>query len=157
MKKLAFALILIFAMLLTLNCYAAPASVNASDGGNIKGLMVVKKPESAISSTTKRTYTISAVSIEGIEISIYGYNNNTGLFDIIRDSYGNALTSRVGATGLYVRDIELLEGTNYLLIRAQYGDSLYQDIRFDITLMKQESLDSIKGYASSFNSMFGGW
>lgn len=157
MKKLLFAFVLILAMLFSISCYAAPPSVNASDSGNVSGLIVVKKPETAVSTTTKKVYTISAVSIEGIEISIYGYNYNTGLFDLKKDSYGNPYISRVGATGLFVRDIELAEGTNYLLIRAQYGDSLYQNIRFDITLMKQESIDSIKGYSSSFSSMFGAW
>ncbi|MBQ7718346.1 MAG: hypothetical protein IJT38_03520 [Clostridia bacterium] len=154
-KPVSFVLILIIA-LFAVNCYAAPSSVNGSDAGNIANIVIVKKPETAISSTTKQIYTVSAVSVPGVEIAIYKYNPSTGLFDILTDSSGNAVVATVGASGLFVRDIELSENTNYLLIRAQYG-SLYQAIRFDITLLNQGLLDSIKGFSANFKSVFGAW
>ena len=156
MKKLVcLALIIIFTFS-TISCLAAPYSVNGSDAGNIANIVIVKKPETAVSSTTKQVYTVSAVSVPGVEIAIYKYNPSTGLFDILTDSAGNGVVATVGASGLFVRDIELSENTNYLLIRAQYG-SLYQAIRFDITLLDQGLLDSIKGYSANFKSVFGAW
>ena len=156
MKK-TLACLLIFVILLSAqSCFAAPASVSPWDGGNITGLVIVKKPETAVSTTTKQIYTVSALSLEGVEISIYKYNPYTGYFDILRDGYGNPVSNVVGATGIYVRDIALDANTNYLMVRAQYG-GIYQNIRFDITLMDQGLLDSIQGFAASFSSMFGGW
>lgn len=154
MKRLAAMAIIILSLFLSVNCLAAPASIDAGDAG-ISGLVIVKRPETAISSTTKRIYTVSAVSNEGTEISIYAYNPYTGLFDILKDSGGNAVSSYVGASGLYARDIELSENTNYLALRAEYGSGLVQVIRFDITLLNQELLDSINGFSKNFESVFG--
>ena len=56
----------------------------------------------------------------------------------------------------FVKDIELDANTNYLLLRAQYG-GYYQTIRFDITLLNQGIIDSIKGFSANFQSAFGGW
>ena len=156
MKRLVSIALFLIVMLSTVSCFAAPYSVNGSDAGNIANIVIVKKPETAVSSTTKQVYTVSAVSVAGVEIAIYKYNPATGLFDILTDSNGNAVVATVGASGLFVRDIELSENTNYLLIRAQYG-SLYQAIRFDITLLDQGLLDSIKGFSANFKSVFGAW
>ena len=156
MKKFVCIILFILTMLSCVNCFAAPYSVSGSDSGNIANIVIVKKPETAVSSTTKQIYTVSAVSVPGVEIGIYKYNPYTGYFDIMTDSAGNSIVGTVGATGFFVRDIELSENTNYLLIRAQYG-SLYQAIRFDITLLNQDLLDSIKGFSANFKSVFGAW
>ena len=156
MKKIIAVLVLIFTIIISQTCYAAPGSVSAWDGGNITGLVIVKKPETAVSTTTKQIYTVSALNLEGVEVSIYKYNPYTGYFEILRDGYGNPVSNIVGATGIYVRDIALDANTNYLMVRAQYG-GIYQNIRFDITLMDQGLLDSIQGFASNFGTKFGGW
>jgi len=156
MKNKLTSLIVVFILLFSMSVFAAPASVNGSDAGNITGMVIVKKPETAVSSTTKKVYTVSAISLDGVEISLYKFNPNTGLFDVLNDNNGNICVNRVGATGLYVKDIELDVNTNYLLLRAQYGN-YYQTIRFDITLLNQGVLDSIKGFSANFQSAFGGW
>lgn len=156
MKNRVIALVAVFILLFSVNVFAAPASVYGSDAGNITGMVIVKKPETAVSSTTKKVYTVSAVSLNGVEISLYKFNPATGLFDILTDASGAVCTNKVGATGLYVKDIELDVNTNYLLLRAQYGN-LYQSIRFDITLLNQGIIDSIRGFSTNFQSAFGGW
>lgn len=156
MKSRIVSLIVILILLFSVTSFAAPASVNGSDAGNISGMVIVKKPENAVSSTTKKVYTISAVSLSGVEISLYKFNPTTGLFDVLADSVGIPCINTVGATGIYVKDIELDTNTNYLLIRAQYGN-YYQTIRFDITLLNQGIIDSIKGFSANFQSAFGGW
>lgn len=156
MKNKLTSLIIVFILLFSLSAFAAPSSVNGSDAGNISGMVIVKKPETAVSSTTKKIYTVSAISLNGVEISLYKFNPNTGLFDVLTDASGTPYVNQVGATGIYVRDIELDANTNYLLLRAQYGN-YYQSIRFDITLLNQGVLDSIKGFSTNFQSAFGGW
>ena len=156
MKNRIISLVAVFILLFSVTAFAAPASVYGGDAGNITGMVIVKKPETAVSSTTKKVYTVSAVSLNGVEISLYKFNPVTGMFDILTDANGAACTSKVGATGIYVKDIELDVNTNYLLLRAQYGN-LYQSIRFDITLLNQGIIDSIKGFSANFQSAFGGW
>lgn len=156
MKGRIISLALILILLFSVTSFAAPASVNGSDAGNISGMVIVKKPETAVSSTTKKVYTVSAVSLNGVEISLYKFNPSTGLFDMLCDAAGIPCVNSVGATGIYVKDIELDANTNYLLLRAQYG-GYYQTIRFDITLLNQGIIDSIKGFSANFQSAFGGW
>ena len=156
MKKRIVSLLAVLILLFSVTSFAAPASVNGSDAGNISGMVIVKKPENAVSSTTKKNYTVSAVSLNGVEISLYKFNPVTGLFDVLCDSAGTPFVSTVGATGIFVKDIELDANTNYLLLRAQYG-GYYQTIRFDITLLNQGIIDSIKGFSANFQSAFGGW
>ena len=156
MKGKIAVLLAILILILSVNTFAAPASVNGSDVGNITGMVVIKKPETAVSSTTKKVYTVSAVSLNGVEISLYKFNPDTGLFDVLCDANGEPCVTKVGATGIYVKDIELDVDTNYLLLRAQYGN-FYQSVRFDITLLNQGILDSIKGFTANFQAAFGGW
>ena len=156
MKKFIAVTAFVFMLLFSVNCFAAPSSVAMNDAGNISGLVIVKKPETPVSSTTKKVYTVSALSIEGVEIALYKYNPSTGNFDVLYDASGAPVVNTVGATGIYVRDIALDPNTNYLLVRAGYG-GYYQTIRFDITLLDQGLLDSINGFATNFMSMFGGW
>jgi len=156
MKGKIAVLLAILILILSVNTFAAPVSVNGSDAGNITGMVVIKKPETAVSSTTKKVYTVSAVSLNGVEISLYKFNPETGLFDVLSDASGAPCVTKVGATGIYVKDIELDVDTNYLLLRAQYGN-FYQSVRFDITLLNQGILDSIKGFTANFQSAFGGW
>ena len=156
MKNKLTSLIIVFILLFSMSVFAAPSSVNGADAGNITGMVIVKKPETATSSTTKKVYTVSAISLNGVEISLYKFNPATGLFDVLTDASGNPSVNQVGATGIYVKDIELDTNTNYLLLRAQYGN-YYQAIRFDITLLNQGVLDSIKGFSANFQSAFGGW
>lgn len=156
MKKFIAVTAFVFMLLFSVNCFAAPSSVAMNDAGNISGLVIVKKPETPVSSTTKKVYTVSALSIEGVEISLYKYNPSTGNFDVLYDASGAPVVNTVGATGIYVRDIALDPNTNYLLVRAGYG-GYYQTIRFDITLLDQGLLDSINGFATNFMSVFGGW
>ena len=156
MKKL-FLLVLALIMLCSVTCFAAPETVNANDTGTNNGLIVIKKPETTVSSTTKQKYTLSAVSLQGVEVALYSYNSSTGKFHLKRDAAGNPAVTTVGASGIYMRDVDLAMETNYLLVRAQYGDGNYQIVRLDITLLNQSLLDSIKGFAANFQSIFGGW
>lgn len=141
----------------SVTAYAAPETVSANDGGTTSGLMTVKKPETSVSSTTKKNYTLSAVCVSGVEVSLYSYDANTGMFYLKKDYYGNPLTKTVSASGLYLQDIDLSKETNTLLLRADYGAGNYQHVRLDITLLDQSLLDSIRGFAANFRSIFGGW
>ena len=154
MKKLVFLLTVLFAVLLPVTSFAAPDSVDPNDGGNTNGLIIIKKPENAESTTTKQNYTISALSLEGVEVALYRYNAASGRFEIMRDASGNPMTSYVGASGIYFKEINLHEGTNYIMIGAWYG-GYYQTVRLDIVLLNQGLLNDIKGFAANFQSIFG--
>ena len=141
----------------SISAYAAPETVNANDGGTTSGLMTVKKPETSVSSTTKKNYTLSAVCVSGVEVSLYSYDAAQGVFCLKKDAYGNPLTKSVSASGIYLQEIDLSKETNTLLLRADYGQGNYQHVRLDITLLDQSLLDSIRGFAANFRSIFGGW
>lgn len=158
MKKLAVCAIL--AMLIcsiSIGCLAAPAVISAYDGGTATGLMTVKKPETSVSSTTKQNYTLSAVCVSGATISLYSYNPADGQFYLKHDAYGAPLTKTVSASGVYLQQVDLARETNYLLLRAESAPGVYQHVRLDITLLDQSLLDSIRGFAANFRSIFGGW
>ncbi len=159
MKKKLFIGILCAALLLVsaLGAQAAPETVSAYDGGTASGLMIVKKPETSVSSTTKQNYTLSAVCVSGVEVSLYSYDAGSGVFRLKRDASGNALTKAVNAGGIYLQEVDLSKETNSLLLRAEYGEGNYQHVRLDITLLDQGLLDSIRGFAANFRSIFGGW
>jgi len=159
MKMKAFIGILCAALLMTsaLGAEAAPETVGAYDGGTASGLMIVKKPETSVSSTTKQNYTLSAVCVSGVEVSLYSYDASSGVFRLKKDASGIALTKAVNAGGIYLQEIDLSKETNSLLLRAEYGEGNYQHVRLDITLLDQGLLDSIRGFAANFRSIFGGW
>jgi hypothetical protein len=150
-------LILALTVLFSVSCFAAPDTVSPNDYGTVSNLIVIKKPENNVSSTTKQNYTLSAVAVAGTEVALYSYNASTGSFQIKRDGSGNAMQTYVGATGLYIQTIDLSKNTNYLLVRAQSWDGNYQIVRLNITLLDQGLLNNIKGFATNFKSVFGGW
>ena len=156
MKKLAVVLLIFISVLtVSVNCFAAPSVVESGNTGNTSSLIVIKKPETSVSSTTKKNYTLTAVTLSGTEVSLYSYNPSTGLFELKKDAYGNPMTKIVGASGIYLQEINLAEETNYMLVRAQCDDGRYQNVRLNITLLNQSLLDSIKGFAANFRTVFG--
>lgn len=155
MKRLISLLVALMIMLCSVSAFAAPETVDAGDVGTNNSLIVIKKPETTVSSTTKQKYTLSAVSIPGVEVALYSYNSATGKFHIKKDALGNNASVTIGASGIYLQDVDLAKETNYLLVRAQYGDGNYQIVRLNITLLNQSLLDSIKGFAANFQSIFG--
>ncbi len=158
MKKLAsLVLTILLVMLFSVSCLAAPSVVEAGAQSTADGLITVKKPENSVSSTTKQKYTISAVCVPGTEVALYGYDKTTGKFNLKKNSLGNPLVTTVGSSGIYLQEIDLATETNYIMVRAQYGEGYYQNVRLDITLLNQSLLDSIKGFAANFSSIFGGW
>lgn len=119
--------------------------------------MIVKKPETSVSSTTKQNYTLSAVCVSGAEVSLYSYDPAQGVFRLKRDWEGNPLVKHVNAGGIYLQEVDLAKETNNLLLRCELGEGNYQHVRLDITLLDQGLLDSIRGFAANFRSIFGGW
>ena len=159
MKKKVFICILCACLLLfgSQAALAAPETVSAYDGGTASGLMIVKKPETSVSSTTKQNYILSAVCVSGAEVSLYTYDASLGAFRLKRDVDGNAYVKNVNAGGIYLQEINLAKETNSLMLRAEYGEGNYQHVRLDITLLDQSLLDSIRGFAANFRALFGGW
>ena len=158
MKKKAFLSLLLAAVLtLGITAAAAPETIPANAGGTASGLMIVKKPETSVSSTTKKNYTLSAVVQPGAEVSLYSYDAAAGVFRLKKNAYGGSLSKVVNASGIYLQEIDLAKETNALLLRAEYGTGNYQHVRLDITLLDQSLLDSIRGFAANFRSIFGGW
>ncbi len=159
MKKKAFLSILTALLLLvsSIPALAAPETIDAYDGGTASGLMIVKKPETSVSSTTKQNYTLSAVCVSGAEVSLYSYDPVSGVFRLKRDWAGNPLVKYISAGGIYLQEVDLAKETNNLLLRCELGEGNYQHVRLDITLLDQGLLDSIRGFAANFRSIFGGW
>ncbi len=158
MKKKAFLSILCAALLaFGITAQAAPETIAANAGSTASGLMIVKKPETSVSSTTKKKYTLSAVVRPGAEVSLYSYDAAAGVFRLRKTAGGAPLSKVVNAGGIYLQEIDLAKETNALLLRAEHGEGNYQHVRLDITLLDQSLLDSIRGFAANFRSIFGGW
>ena len=155
--KFTAVLVLVLTVFFSVSCLAAPETVSPNDYGTVSNLVVIKKPETAVSSTTKQNYTLSAVAVAGTEIAFYGYNSSTGQFHLKRDGAGSAMCGTVGSSGIYLQPVQLLKNTNYLLVRAASPDGNYQVVRLDITLLNQGLLNTNKGFVANFKSAFGGW
>lgn len=144
MKKTA--LILAFVLLLTftmgVSAFASPYSLTGNETSTSDSLVYIKKPASHSATTSERTYTVSAVGKPGVDVTIYRKSAYDGNFYRVFQK-GYILESTIGASGVYVVSIELLEGGNKMIVYAE-NNSERQIIKIDITRLSKTQLDRIK-------------
>ena len=126
---------------------AAPASLSSSSRGNVSNLITVKKPESTLSSTTKKNYALSAVGSSGTEVGVYKWNGS---------SYALCGSGTIGASGIYVRQLSLSSGMNRLAVWAGKGNNS-QVVRLEINLVDASVLNGISNYKINIQSVLKGW
>ncbi len=117
---------------------AAPDTLGADVQSTVSDLLWVKSPELVVSSTNKRILPISAVAPEGTRITVYRYNYDTGMY---HKAWANdsLLEAVVGPAGLFAGQVELWDGTNKFLVRAERWDGNYQVARFEVNVIDWSS------------------
>ncbi len=140
-------LALMLVLSLGINALAAPASLSSAAKGNAVNLITVKKPQTSISDTTKKNYAISAVGATGTEAAVYKWNES---------AYVLAGSEKIGASGIFVRQLSLSTGTNRIAVWAGRGDKT-QVVHLVIRLADQGILNKIINYKINIQSVLKGW
>lgn len=143
-KKLITAVCLTLALLtvFSLAAFAAPTKISENyNSGNSDSLLTVKKPAALSATTSERTYTVTAAGKPGVEVTVYRKSKLDGQFYRVFQN-GYFLNSTIGASGVYVVSIELLDGGNTMLLYAE-NENERQVIKIDITRLSKTQLDRI--------------
>lgn len=144
MKKLLACLsaVLTVALLINVCVYASPYSLTGNETSTSDSLVYIKKPASRSATTSERTYTVSAVGKPGVDVTIYRKSAYDGNFYRVFQR-GYILEDTIGASGVYVVSIELLEGGNKMIVYAE-NSTERQIIKIDITRLSSSQLAKIK-------------
>ena len=136
-------------------CAAHPGTIGGAESSTASDLIVVKKPETNNSATTKTTYGVTGTGKNGVSVAYYRYNGSGG-YTAIPGSGGDAAQTRIGAAGVFYKQMSLSEGHNKFAVRAEYN-GLCQVVYFDINLLKREVLDNVNSFTYDVQSIFTGW
>ena len=155
MKYIGAILAAILVMLSGLCAYAAhPDTIGGAESSTASDLIVVKKPETTNSATTKTTYGVTGTGKNGVSVAFYRYED--GEYTAILNSSGDTAQTKIGAAGVFYKQMGLSEGHNKFAVRAEYN-GLCQVIYFDINLLKREVLDNVNSFTYDVQSIFTGW
>lgn len=156
MRKAVFAILLVASMVFCqLSVFAAPDTIAADSTGNSNSLVVVTKPKNQKDSTFGTSYIISGYGKEGTVVTLYSYSANDGVYKKMFnttqyvDASGavqNAQTAaevKIGASGLFMSTINLNQGANDILVRAENADKV-QLMKLSLTKYSYNLFDIIK-------------
>lgn len=156
MKKLFKTLIALSLVLMTcampLLASASSETITYDYMGSCGWLITIKNPETESSTTSSKTFVLSAVAYEGTIITVYNLNPETNLYEKVYVD-GQPLETVVGASGLYAQQITLKEGANNLMVYATNGVD-DQAVRLEISLLSNGFIDKIKAFTIDFANMF---
>lgn len=155
MKYIGAIMAAILVMLPGMNALAAhPSAISASESSTASDLIVVKKPETNNSATTKTTYGVTGTGKNGVSVAYYKYDGS--VYNAILNSEGQVSQTKIGAAGVFYKQMSLSEGHNKFAVRAEYK-GLCQVIYLDINLLKREVLDNVNSFTYDVQSIFTGW
>lgn len=140
MFKKGIFLVIVLVLMSASVCLAAPESLSLDVGGNTNSLMVLTNPSGQQTSTFDNKYVISGYAKEGVNISLYYKNGDR--FSILYPN-GNRADWYVGASGLFIKQIDLAKGKNVIIVRAE-KDGLVQVEKYTINLLSKTILDIFK-------------
>jgi len=145
-------LMLALSMLMGICALAGPSVVSPNATGNSNSLIYIKKPASLSATTSEKTYTVSTAGKPGVEVTILRKSYYDGQFyKVYQGGYG--LEGTIGASGVYVVSIELIEGGNTIMVYAANNDER-QIIKIDIRRITRSQLDKINSL--SVGDLFNG-
>lgn len=155
MKRIAAIFTAILILLSGLTVFAEhPATIGSGESSTATDLIVVKKPETRNSATTKTTYGITGTGKNGVSVAYY-ISDGSG-YSLMKNSKGEAAQTKIGAAGVFYKQVNLYEGHNKFAVRAEYN-GLSQVTYFDINLLKQEVLDNMNSFTYDVQAIFTGW
>lgn len=133
---------------------AHPATITSNETGTATDLIVVKKPETRNSATTKTTYGITGTGKNGVSVAYYISDGSE--YSLMKNSNGETAKTKIGAAGVFYKQVNLYEGHNKFAVRAEYNGAV-QVTYFDINLLKQEVLDNMSSFTYDVQAIFTGW
>lgn len=157
MRKLISSIMLIF-VLLSVTCFAAPDTVSPSEEGNVTDLIAVTNPQGQKDTTFDASYVISGYGKEGTVITVYWHDAEEDVYkkvynEVIYTAPDGTVTTTfeeatvtVGASGLFMRPVDLSHGEHNFLIRAENGESV-QYLKLSLTRYKRNLINIIKSWA----------
>ena len=155
MKYIGAILAAILVMLSAVSVFAAhPDTIGTAESSTASDLIVVKKPETNNSATTKTTYGVTGTGKNGVSVAYYKYDD--GVYTAILSSSGDIAQTKIGAAGVFYKQMSLSEGHNKFAVRAEYN-GLCQVVYFDINLLRREVLDNVNSFTYDVQSIFTGW
>lgn len=125
----------------TVVAFASPAVIGPDETGNSDSLIYLKKPTTNSVTTTERNYTITGAGIPGVEVTIYRRSVFDGNFYRVFQG-GYMLEQTIGASGLFVVSIELVDGGNTIRINAE-NEIERQIIEINITRVSSSQIERI--------------
>lgn len=128
-------------------------SLPSNYSSTTRDLIVVKNPTALISSTTTKSYVISAIAKPGAVVTLYSYNSFTGRYDKMVSESGYIMETTVGASGLYAQSVNLNLGKNNIMVVAKNASGV-EAVKMEITL-NLGFVDKIKNFGLSVSQIFG--
>ena len=113
----------------------------------------MKNPQTLITSTTTKSYVISAVAQPDSVVSLYSYNAETDKYDRMISEDGVQMQIAVGASGLYAQSVNLNNGKNNIMLVATKGTNT-EVVKLEITL-NQSLVSKILSIGSDLTQIFG--
>ena len=131
---------------------SSEGSLPATYSGNKDDIISLKNPQTLITSTTTKSYVISAVAQPETVVSLYSYNAATDKYDRMLSEDGVLMQISVGASGLYAQSVNLNSGKNNIMLVATKGADT-EVIKLDITL-NQGIIAKIINFGSDLSQLF---
>ncbi len=152
------ALVFLMAMVMIVSCSTIafayhPETVAPGTQGITDNLISIKKPETSNSATLRTVYGITGIGSKGVGVALYKFD---GLdYRIMYNESGYRQEGTLGATGIFYRQVNLNEGHNLFMVRAEATDGTYQLVYFDINMLRYDIITNIRAITNSCN--FSGW
>lgn len=143
------------ALLGGLSAFAAPDTVSPYDKSTATDIIAVTNPEGQKEYTLDADYVISGYGKEGTVITLYWHDSTVDQYkkiynhaertkeDGTKETVYEEATVTVGASGLFMNTVELAEGGNNVLVRAENGGYV-QYVKLSLTRGKRNLLGIIK-------------
>ena len=132
---------------------SSEGSLPATYSGNRDDIISLKNPQTLITTTTTKSYVISAVAQPDSTVSLYSYNSETDKYDRMLSEEGVLMQTEVGASGLYAQSVNLNSGKNNIMIVASKGADT-EVIKLEITL-NQNIVAKILSIGADLAQIFG--
>ena len=156
MRKLYMLLLTaVFCLIGTIGVLAAPDTVASDACGNTYDLIVITNPQNQKDSTFDSGYIISGYGREGTVVTLYWHDAGENVYKKIYNETqyidGNGQTQKayseatvtIGASGLFMNTVNLAQGGNNILVRAENGDKV-QLMKLSVTKYNYNLFDIIK-------------
>ena len=138
MKMRILSIVLVLICVFTMGSFAAPASVSVGDYGST-GYITVTNPNKNYSTTYSKSITVSGYAAADSTVYVYVYED--GEYKPYYQN-GEALSVSVGASGVFVVPLNLSNGRNMFLLRAEVGDQ-YQNTTFEVNVLSSSMFSMI--------------